>query len=244
MKLSYAKEGRKTIGYTRLQVLNTSHTRGNNAANKYMEWYNSKKFGFMPTLTGVLEPEPFDTSSIPEIGLKYKHLRPKTKLPLDVASEPEVENESPEKESDSEESASEAEEDSNKKPSPHDEEPRRDEEKSAAPTKDTDAHPSDEAEDAEANLPSRGEDLEEETTVPPAKRGLVKEFTNTMKGLAESVTGTRPKKRKNVAPAKPAPKSKKASPQGSSRVPKPNEDVVEAPDEDTEANAVTPGGHA
>ena len=119
---------------------------------------------------------------------------------------------------------------------------------SAAPAKDTNAHPSDAAEDAEAKLPSRGEDHEEETTAPPAKRGLINEFSNTMKGFAESVTGTRPKKRKNVAPAKPAPQPKKVSTRGSSRVPKPNKDVVandpEAPDEGTEANAVTPGGHA
>ena len=122
MELKFAKEGRKRIGYTRLQVLDTTHAHGSDVANQYMEWYNDKKFDITPTLTGVLEPELFDTSSIPEIGLKYPHLRPKTKLPLDEASEPEVEDKSPEKESDSEESANEAEEDSNKKPSPHDNE--------------------------------------------------------------------------------------------------------------------------
>ena len=56
------------------------------------------------------------------------------------------------------------------------------------------------------------------------------------------------KKRKNVAPAKPAPKSKKASTRPPSRPRKPTKDVPanepQAPDEGAEANAVTPGGHA
>ena len=112
---------------------------------------------------------------------------------------------------------------------------------SAAPAKDTNAHPSDAAEDAEAKLPSRGEDPEDNAAVPTAKRpgGLINDFRDTMKGIAESVTGTSSKKRKNVPSAKPAAKPKKRS---SVCTPtdglSPNE--AAAPNEGSKANAVTP----
>ena len=143
----------------------------------------------------VRESEVTDTSTVPEIGWKYKHLRPKTTLPLDEASEPEVEDESPLSnttgmESDNEKSSGE-EDNPGKKPSA--------DEKDSTPTaKDSNAHLSDEAEeseDEEAKLPSGGEDPEDDAVVPPAKRpgGLIVDFRDTMKGIAESVTERAPR---------------------------------------------------
>ena len=117
----------------------------------------------------------FDTSKVREIGLKYKHLRPKTTLPLDEASEPEVEDESPMsnttgKESDSEESSIE-EENLDKKPSADDEKSPPDEKQSAPTAKDSNAHLSDGTEESENNgakLPSRQEDPEDSSAAASA----------------------------------------------------------------------------
>ena len=74
-------------------------------------------------------------------------------------------------------------------------------------------------------------------------------MTESVKEMGESLFGTgtasrASKKRKDVAPVKPAPKSKKPSTRSSSRVRNPIEGVSandpEAPDEGSEANAVTP----
>ena len=74
-------------------------------------------------------------------------------------------------------------------------------------------------------------------------------MTDTMKGVGENLFGTStssraPKKRKNVASVKPAPKPKKRSTRSTSSVRDPTEGVsandAEAPNEGSEANAVTP----
>ena len=253
MEISFAKEGRKRIGYTRLQVLDTTHKHGRDVANRYIEWYNDKKFDIMPKLVDVLESEVTDPRSIPKIGLKYKHLRPKTTLPLDEGSEPEVEDESPmsnttEKESDDEETPNE-EEDLNKKPSADDQRSPSDGKEAAGTSKDSDTDLPDEpeeSEDEEAKLPSRQEARADDTaaTGKGPSRTL---FGDILDRGAAALSGAT-KKRRNVAPAKPAPKSKKASTRPPSRPRKPTKDVPtnepQAPDEGAEANAVTPSGHA
>ena len=254
LELSFAKAGRKRIGYDRLQVLDTTHKHGRDVANRYIQWYNDKKFAISAKLVDVLESEITDTSSIREIGLKYKHLRPKTNLPLDEGSEPEVEDESPmsnntEKESDDEESPTEGEEDLNKKPSADDQRSPSDGKEAAATSKDSDTdlpEEPEESEDEEAKLPSRQEARADDTaaTGKGPSRTL---FGDILDRGAAALSGAT-KKRKNVAPAKPAPKSKKASTRPPSRPRKPTKDVPanepQAPDEGAEANAVTPAGHA
>ena len=91
----FAKQNRKRIGYTRAQVLNTTHLTGHEAAKDYIHWYNLNKFDHMPLITGVGKSEVTDPNTIPQIGLKYPELRPTPALPVDEASEPKVEDESP-----------------------------------------------------------------------------------------------------------------------------------------------------
>ena len=91
----FVKKNRKRIGYTRAPVLNTTHETGHQAANDYIHWYNLNKFAHLPVITGVRKNEVTDTATIAQIGLKYPELRPAPVLPVDEASEPEVEDESP-----------------------------------------------------------------------------------------------------------------------------------------------------
>ena len=91
----FAKQKRKRIGYTRAQVLNTTHKPGHEAANDYIHWYNLNKFDHMPVIAGVHKNEVTDPTTIPKIGLKYPELHPTPVLPVNEASEPEVEDKSP-----------------------------------------------------------------------------------------------------------------------------------------------------
>ena len=95
LEKKFAKENRKRIGYTRAQVLNTTHKNGQKAANDYIDWYNHHRFDHLPEITGVRKTEVTNLSTIPQIGLKYPELRPAPVLPDNEASEPEVEDESP-----------------------------------------------------------------------------------------------------------------------------------------------------
>ena len=155
LEIKFAKESRVRIGYTRLQVLSTTHKHGRDVANQYIKWYSNYKFAIMPELEHVRQTEVTDTSKVRDIGWKYKHLRPKTTL-----SEPEVEDESPMSNTTGMESDSE-EERSEKKSPP-------DEEKSTPTAKNSDAHLS---EDNGSKLPSRREDPEDDSaagsTRPP-----------------------------------------------------------------------------
>ena len=94
LEKKFAKQNRKKIGYTRAQVLNTTHKTGQRAADKYIDWCNRHKFDHMPDITVVHETEVVDPSTVPEIQNKYPDLRPTPVLPVDEASEPEVEDES------------------------------------------------------------------------------------------------------------------------------------------------------
>ena len=255
LEIKFAKEGRVRIGYTRLQVLNTTHEPGREVANQYIKWYNDHKFDIMPELEGVCKSEVTDTSKVPDIGLKYKHLCPKTTLPLDEASEPEVEDECPMSNttgmgSDSEESSSE--EESSEKKSPPDKE------KSTPTAKDSNAHLSDGSEESEekgAKLPSRREEPEDDPAAGPKRppRSLIGEMTASMTDTMKEVQGTifgkststrASKKRKDVGSVKPAPKPKKLSTRSKSHtrdsIEDASADAAKASNEDSEVNAVTP----
>ena len=84
----FAKQNRKRIGYTRTQVLNTTHEPGRQAADEYINWYNLNKFDHLSVITGVRKTEVTDTTTVPKIGLKYPELRRTPVLPVDEGSEP------------------------------------------------------------------------------------------------------------------------------------------------------------
>ena len=158
LEIKFAKEGRVRIGYTRLQVLNTTNKHGRHVANQYINWYKNYKFARMPKLEDVRKTEVTDKSKVRDIGLKYRHLRPKTTLPLDEGSEPEVQDESPMSSTTGKESPTE--EDRSEKKSPPDEE------RSTSTASDLDGHLSDGSEesgDNEEKLPHRGEDPEDDS---------------------------------------------------------------------------------
>ena len=250
LEIKFAKEGSVKIGYTRFQVMNTTHKHGRLAANKYINWYRDYKFARMPELKDVRKTEVTNKSKVPDIGLNYLHLRPKTTLPLNKGPEPEVEDESPMSSTTGKESPTE-EERSEKKSPP-------DEERSTSTAKDHDGHLSDGSEESRDNkekLPHPGEDPEDDSAAVPTRppRSLIGDMTatmtDTMKGVGENLFGTSTssrasKKRKNVASVKPAPKPKKPSTRSTSRAHDPIEgvsaDPAKAPNEDSEANAVTP----
>ena len=85
LEKKYAKQGAKRVGYTRFQVLNTTHEDGRLADDKYIAWYNDHNFARMPEIVDVRKTEVTDAeaSKVPKIGLKYLELRPKPVLPLD-----------------------------------------------------------------------------------------------------------------------------------------------------------------
>ena len=95
LEKKYAKLGKVGIGYTRAQVLNTTHAIGQRAANDYIHWYNLNKFKHMPDITRVHKTEVVDTSAVAPIRNKYTDLRPPPVHPDDQASDHEVEDESP-----------------------------------------------------------------------------------------------------------------------------------------------------
>ena len=223
LEKKFAKEGRKRVGYTRFQVLDTTHPPGRVAANEYIQWYNDNKFDHMPEIEDVRETEVTDTSTVPKIGLKYPELCPKPALPLDEGSESEVEDESPISSTTEKESPPE-------------------EERSPSAAKDDD----------KGKVPHHSEDSEDESVAPSGRRsgGLIQGMTETMKRMGENLVGTGPssrtsKKRKNATTEKPAPKPKKPSTRSSPCAHEPTDGASvnagnDPPTKGSEAIAVTP----